>query len=78
MTEQASQAQSLQPHQQRVLEEKAQLDERIAKLSAFVETSVCRALDGSEQFDLHNQLNSMECYSAALGRRIARFTGAAS
>ncbi len=29
---------ALQPHQQRVLDEKAQLDERLAKLDAFTGT----------------------------------------
>ena len=70
---------ALQPHQQRVVEEKQQLDDRIQKLTAFIESNpTFGTLDGSEQFDMHQQLNSMEQYAAALGRRIARFTGSAA
>ena len=77
-TEAPAAAPALQPHQQRMLDEKAQLDERVSKLAAFVETPACHALDGSEQFDLHTQLGGMEEYQAALGRRIARFQGTAA
>lgn len=76
--EQQAAAPALQPHQQRMLDEKAQLDPRVKALQAFVETPLFASLDSSEQFDQHDQLNAMERYQAALGRRIARFQGTAA
>lgn len=65
---------ALAPHQQRVVEEQAQLNERIGKLNYFLGTPTYAALDSSEQYDLNDQLNAMERYSLALGRRIARWS----
>lgn len=67
---------ALQPYQARVVEEKAQLDERMAKLAKFMEvTPDCdyMRLPYVERHDLCDQLDAMETYSEILGRRIARF-----
>lgn len=65
----------LLPHQQRVLTEKADLDERLAKLLAFVQTPTFSSLSEAEQSRLRNQARFMDGYSAVLGERIAAFGG---
>lgn len=64
---------NLQPHQQRVVEEKAALDEKIAKLAAFGRTATFAALPADEQGRLNRQHSLMEQYSAVLGERIEAF-----
>jgi hypothetical protein len=64
----------LQPHQQRVVDERAELVDRIQKLMNFCITDTFAALDQAERRRLHAQYHAMESYSYILGERIAAFT----
>lgn len=64
----------LPPHQQRVVEEKRDLDERKNKLEAFFDTATFAQLDDSEQGRLHAQHAAMVDYARILGERIEAFT----
>lgn len=64
----------LQPHQQRVVQEKQELDEKITKLSAFVVSQVFDTVDPDERERLRQQVNVMVDYSRILGARIKAFT----
>lgn len=66
----------LQPHQIRVVGEKADLDEKLAKLSAFLDSDAAKALALVDQSLLHKQRVLMVYYSGILSARIARFTPA--
>lgn len=63
----------IQPHQQRVIDEKAELDGRIAKLAAFVESPVFLSVCHDEQERLKDQLDVMRIYSEILAARIRAF-----
>lgn len=63
----------LPPHQQRVIGEKAVLDDKLAKLHKFFETEIYRSLDLAEQQRLVAQMGAMQQYSNILGDRIAAF-----
>ena len=63
----------MQPHQQRVVDEKAELDEKLTKLDAFGRTPLFASLPDDEQGRLNRQHSLMEQYSAVLGERIAAF-----
>ncbi len=65
----------MQPHQQRVVDEKAELDEKMDKLTAFIDTPVFSGLDAAEQERLVRQLHHMGHYTAVLAERIRAFTG---
>lgn len=65
----------LQPHQVRVVAEKAQLDDKFEKLTAFQSTEMHAKLSSSEQHRLSIQWNAMKTYSRILGERIAAFGG---
>ena len=62
------------PHQQRVVDEKRELDEKLAKLSSFVCTPIFASLDCRESERLQRQHDVMTEYSTILGERIAAFT----
>ena len=62
-----------EPHQQRVVDEKSELDEKTGKLGEFFSTEIYESLPEDEQTDLGAQHRVMEAYSDILGRRIARF-----
>lgn len=64
----------LRPHQQRVVDEKRELDEKREKLGAFKHTPVFEKLPRQEQERLNTQAHIMTMYSAVLGERIAAFT----
>lgn len=64
---------TLQPHQQRVVDEKRELDGRIEKLNAFFRTSAFHGLDDAEQRRLSRQAGIMMQYSNVLAERIAAF-----
>ena len=64
---------ALPPHQQRVLQEKAELDERADKLSAFYSTAIFAGLPEPEQSRLVRQGAAMRAYSSILGERIVAF-----
>lgn len=63
----------LAPHQQRMVDEKADLDEKIEKLSNFFGTPVFGNLDAAEQQRLNAQGLAMTTYSVILDERIAAF-----
>lgn len=63
----------MQPHQQRVVDEKNELDERLGKLLAFFQTPMFGTLSEAEQSRMRNQARFMDGYSAVLGERIAAF-----
>lgn len=63
------------PHEQRVIDEMIQLDEKIHLLHAFIKTSeIYKALPVAEQDLLVQQRVAMRAYSAVLNQRIALFT----
>lgn len=63
----------LQPHQQRVVTEKAELDKKLTKLNAFFNTEMFANLDDAEIERLQRQADIMAEYSDVLGERIAAF-----
>jgi hypothetical protein len=66
---------TLQPYQERVIQEKAELDLNIFKLLAFTGASnpVFSAMDFPDRDLLNRQCNLMQLYSEVLGQRIERF-----
>jgi hypothetical protein len=65
----------MQPHEQRVVEEKKELDEKLQKLNAFIGgSSVFEGLDDGAKGLLRIQQRIMTDYSDVLGKRIAHFT----
>lgn len=64
----------LAPHQQRVVDEKAELDKKAHALSQFIGTSpIFETIDAEEQERLKEQNDIMWQYSEILGKRIAAF-----
>ena len=64
----------MQPHQQRVVEEKAALDIKLEALNDFIdENPIFQKLDIGEQGRLYAQTYAMRQYSDILGERIDRF-----
>ena len=63
----------LQPHQQRVVDEKRELDEKLTKLDAFGRTELFASLPADEQGRLNRQHSLMGQYSDVLAERIAAF-----
>jgi hypothetical protein len=61
------------PHQERVVTEKRELDEKLAKLSGFFGTPTFDSLGLAEKERLRRQHAAMHVYSAILGERIAAF-----
>jgi hypothetical protein len=64
----------MKPHQQRVVTEKQDLDEKLEKLNAFGRGDVFPTLPAEEQERLIRQSKIMDQYSVVLGERIAAFT----
>lgn len=63
----------MEPFQQRVIDEKAELDAKIDALESFMTTKVFRELDRAEQRRLFIQSSVMDAYSAILYDRICNF-----
>ena len=63
----------MQPHQQRVVDEKEQLGERLEKLIAFLTTDLYKALPEREQELLYFQSRVMEDYYEVLQQRVELF-----
>ena len=63
--------------QDRVINEKAELDERIVKLDAFIVSPDFWRLKTIDARLLQEQVVAMRCYSLALGKRIDQFGSAA-
>lgn len=67
-------ATSLESYQERVIAEKAELDEKIEKLRAFFTTPLYGGLDSAEQDRLSRQFGFMCSYSAVLEERVSAFS----
>jgi len=65
-------------HQERVVEEKKELDDKIEKLDAFINSEKIHTVDPPEQDRLILQLDIMKMYSNILLRRIIAFTPVAT
>ncbi len=63
----------MQAYQERVVEEKRELDEKVAKLGAFMSTEPFAVLPVEEQGRMNRQRALMECYGNVLGERIEAF-----
>ena len=63
----------LQPHQQRVVDERAELDEKLSKLGVFFDSVIFSTLPADEQNRLREQHVVMQSYSAILEERIDAF-----
>lgn len=64
----------MQPHQQRVVDEKSELDDKLKKLGEFIESSpIFAGLPDVEQRRMLRQKYCMNEYSEILGERIAAF-----
>lgn len=62
------------PHQQRVIDEHAELSDRVEKLSAFIAASaIFPKLDAAERSRLRRQLALMSQYADVLAERIKAF-----
>ena len=66
---------TLAPHQQRVVQEKEELDEKLSKLSAFIDSPnfTVTVKDENEIARLVYQEEIMKDYSEILAERIAAF-----
>lgn len=64
---------SLLPHQQRVVDEKTELDGKLEKLGAFLGSSVFEKLPQTERYLLSKQRELMGGYSEILRERISYF-----
>jgi len=63
----------MQPHQERVIAEKKELDDKREKLGAFIEGTIYSGLPEAERNRLTQQAIAMKAYSTILGERIAAF-----
>lgn len=63
----------MQPHQQRVVDEKNELGERLEKLLAFLQTDLYKSLAEQERELLFFQSQVMEDYYEVLEQRIELF-----
>lgn len=61
------------PHQQRVIDEKGELDDKLTALNVFFLSSIFAGVDPAEQFRLRLQAEYMAGYSRILAQRIAAF-----
>lgn len=74
ITESLHKTSATEPHQVRVVEEAADLLDKISKLDSFIESnSIFQSLSDSEKKRLKLQLSSMECYYSVLSERIDNF-----
>lgn len=66
---------SLLPHQERVVAEKQELDDKLNALEKFLWSQKFQTLPQDEKGRLGDQLTAMKRYSDILGKRIAAFGG---
>ena len=64
----------MKPFQQRVVEEKSQLDERLQRLMDFIGGDIFLSMKFPERERLCEQMGVMRHYSIILGERISEFT----
>jgi hypothetical protein len=67
----------MKPHEQRVIDEKSDLDGKLERLLVFVKTPIFRDLPIEERQRLLRQEALMREYSQVLGERISAFKVAA-
>jgi hypothetical protein len=63
----------MQPHQQRVVDEKAELSDKLEKLLKFFDGSIYSSLPPEEQSRLSRQSLIMQLYEQVLEERIGNF-----
>jgi len=63
----------MQPHQERVVAEKAELSEKVDKLETFIGGSIYTSLPAAEQMRLTRQYLIMQLYEQVLSERIGAF-----
>ena len=64
----------MEAHQQRVVDEKTELDEKLDKLNSFIESNpIFGELPNAEKDRLNRQEVYMSLYSKVLGERIEAF-----
>ena len=63
----------MEPYQTRVVEEKAELDAKMDKLTSFIDTQFFGKCSQAEQELLVEQLHHMGNYTAVLAKRIRLF-----
>lgn len=63
----------MEQHQQRVIQEKVELDEKIEKLSNFLASHRTLEVNSEELWRLHDQCILMRLYSYVLKARISAF-----
>jgi hypothetical protein len=64
---------ALLPHQQRVVDEKAELSEKVTKLEIFLGGGTYASLPAAEQTRLSRQFLIMQLYEQVLSERISSF-----
>ena len=64
----------MQPHQQRVIDEKRELDDKISRLVPFLSSDTFKTIPPAEQGRLKRQSRIMQEYADVLGERIGEFT----
>jgi hypothetical protein len=62
------------PHQQRVVDEKTELDKKLEKLLPFLLSEIFKGLSSDEQDRLNLQSDIMQKYSQVLKERIEAFS----
>lgn len=60
----------MKPFIQRIVDEKAELDERVGKLGDFVKSEKFHSLDSEMQSLMVEQYDGMKRYSVILGKRL--------
>jgi hypothetical protein len=63
----------MESYQQRVVDEKADLDGKLERLTAFIGSDKFASVPEPEQWRMRTQKWAMICYSEVLGSRIAAF-----
>ncbi len=64
----------MQPHEQRVVVERDELQSKIVKLEAFMEGDIFEGMEYTDRKFMRIQLMAMMTYCEALNSRIGRFT----
>lgn len=64
----------MKPHEQRVVDEKNELGEKLEKLLTFLQTDIYKSLNEKEQELLSFQSQVMEDYYEVLQQRVDLFT----
>ena len=64
----------MQPHEQRVVDERNELEGKINKIWEFIGGDIWQSLNKVDQDLLAIQHNAMTAYSATLSARISRFS----